>query len=50
MSIVLYPFFLRVQISLAYKKIARISVLYTFNLEHFWAKFGLRVLFRIPGI
>jgi len=44
-------FFLSIQISLPYKKyIERASALYTFFLESFWSKVGLKVLFKIPSI
>ena len=32
------------------KRIGRASVLYTFILENFWTKFGLKALFIIPSI
>ena len=34
-------FFLRVQISLAYKRVGRARALYTSVVEHFWTKVGL---------
>jgi hypothetical protein len=40
-------FFIRVKISLPYKKNRRASKLHTFILENFWTKVGLKVLFRI---
>ena len=43
-------FFIRIQISLSYKRMRRASELYTFILQNFWAKDGLKVLFRIPSI
>jgi len=44
------PFFLRVQISLPYKRIGKVSALHTCILENFSTKFGLKVLFRILSI
>jgi hypothetical protein len=40
-------FFLRVYISLPNERMGRDSVLYTFILENFWTKVGLKVFFRI---
>jgi hypothetical protein len=44
-----YPFCLRAQISLPYKRMWRASALYTFIVENFWSKVGLRVLFIISA-
>jgi hypothetical protein len=35
-------FFQRVQIFFPYKRMGRANVLYTFILENFWIKFGLK--------
>jgi hypothetical protein len=40
-------FFLRVQISLPNQRRGRASALYTFILENFWTKVGLKVMFGI---
>jgi len=48
MSTFFSSFFLRVHISLPNEIIGRDSVLYTFILENFWTKVGLKVSFRIP--
>ena len=45
-----YPFFLRVQISLPYRRMGRFSALYSFILENLWTKFCLKLLFRISSI
>jgi len=45
----LLPFFLRVQISLPCR-VGTASALYTFIIEHFWTKFGLKALFKFPSI
>jgi hypothetical protein len=50
MSNVLCPFFLRVQISLSYKRMGKASELYIFILQNFRTKVSLKVLFRIPSI
>jgi len=39
-----------VQISLQYNSMGRTRVLYTFIVENFWTKVGLKVLFKIPTI
>ena len=44
-----FSFFLRVQISLAYKRMGRASVLYTFILENFWTEAGIKVLCIVPS-
>jgi hypothetical protein len=44
------PNFPRVQISLPYELMGRASALYTFILENFWTKVGLKVLFTISSI
>jgi len=41
MSIVFYPFFVRVQITLAYKRMWKAGAFYTDILENFWTKGGL---------
>ena len=43
-------FFPRAQILLPYKRIGRASMLHAFIPANFWAKVGLKVLFRIPSI
>jgi hypothetical protein len=46
---VVFILFPTVQIALPYKRMGRVSALYTFIPKDFWTKFGLKV-FRIPGI
>jgi len=43
-------FFLRVQISPPYKRMATAIALNTLIVENFWTKISLKVLFRIPSI
>ena len=43
-------FFLRVQNSLPYRRMGTATALYTFILEDFWTKVGLKFIFRIPSI
>jgi len=50
LSVNRFLFFLRVQISLPYKRFGRASALYTFILENIWTKVDLKVLFRILSI
>jgi len=50
MSVLVLIYFLRVQILLPYKRMEKVSALYTYVLENFRTKFGLKVLFRIPSI
>jgi len=45
-----YPFFVRVQITLAYKRMWKAGAFYTDILEDFWSKVGLNALLRIPSI
>jgi len=46
-----YPFFfVRVQITLAYKRMWKAGAFYTEILKNLWTKIGLKVLFRIPNI
>ena len=43
-----YPFVMRFKFSLQYRRMA--IALYTFILEYFWAKVGLKLLFKILSI
>jgi hypothetical protein len=43
-------FFVRVQITLAYKRMWKAGAFCTDILENFWSKVGLNALFRIPSI
>ena len=49
-SIVYYPLFPRVQISLPYKIMRTASVMYTVVVAHFWTEAGSKLLFRIHSI
>jgi hypothetical protein len=40
----------RVQNLIPYRRMARANSLYTFIVQNFWTKSGLKVLFRIPSI